>query len=252
MIKTKTNWNRTKFYWLILIVVLWEVIAWVEWVNPLLLPRFSHVVRELMAGIMTGNLLLQAGQSIGFVVIGLCVSVIIGTVFVYVDYFYPSLKALLELLASVLHPLPGVAMLPIIVLWFGIGSDAVVMIIIHAVLWSYYLNVKMGFKLIDVSLIEAAHNNGATHWQLFRFVLIPESKEAMFTGLRIGWSRGWRGLISAEMIFGAISSTGGIGWFMYERRAFGDITGTYAGILLVAVIGILVEQVIFRNQDDKE
>jgi len=240
-----------KTIWLIILILLWEIVTGLGLVNSLLLPRFSYVIVKLITGLISGDLLLQAAQSIGFVIIGLIISVIIGTLFVYLDYYYTSIRALLELLASILHPLPGVALLPVIVLWFGVGSDAVLIIIIHAVLWSYFLNLKMGFKLIDQSLIEAAHNNGATKWQLFRFVLLPGSKEAMFAGLRIGWSRGWRGLISAEMIFGAISSLGGIGWFMYERRAFGDITGTYAGIVLVAIIGIIVEQLIFGNQDDK-
>jgi len=247
----KNKWTMAKTIWLIILIFLWEIVTGLGLVNSLLLPRFSYVIVELITGLVSGDLLLQATQSIGFVIFGLIISVIIGTLFVYLDYYYTSIRALLELLASILHPLPGVALLPVIVLWFGVGSDAVLIIIIHAVLWSYFLNLKMGFKLIDQSLIEAAHNNGATKLQLFRFVLLPGSKEAMFAGLRIGWSRGWRGLISAEMIFGAISSLGGIGWFMYERRAFGDITGTYAGIVLVAIIGIIVEQLIFGNQDDK-
>lgn len=251
MIKTKTKWNHGKLIWLLVLIGLWELITMFGLVNPLLLPRFSTVIVEVVTGILAGELLLQVGQSIIFVIVGLIISLMIGTVMVYLDYNYVSLKALFELLASILHPLPGVALLPVVVLWFGVGSDAILVIIIHAVLWSYFLNLKLGFKMIDQSLIEAAHNNGASKWQLFRFVLLPESKDAIATGLRIGWSRGWRGLISAEMIFGAISSIGGIGWFMYERRAFGDVVGTYAGIILVALIGIVVEQLIFKDQVDK-
>lgn len=251
MKETKVKWNKYKVIWLAIILLIWEVFASLKLVNPLLLPRFSKVIIEMFDGLINGDLLLQAIQSVVFVVIGLLVSIVIGTVLVYLDYFYPVIRALLELLASILHPLPGVAILPVVVLWVGVGSDAVLLIIIHAVLWSYFLNLKMGFGLIDQSLIEAAHNNGASKWQLFRFVLLPESLETMYAGIRIGWSRGWRGLISAEMIFGAISSIGGIGWFMYERRAFGDITGTYAGIIVVTIIGIVVEQVIFKNQADR-
>lgn len=251
MKEIKFKWNRAKIVWLIILLIIWELITAFELVNPLLLPRFSQVCITLIKGLLSGKLLMQGLQSIAFVILGLLISIVIGTLFVYLDYYYSSIRALLELLSSILHPLPGIALLPVIVLWFGVGSDAVVMIIIHAVLWSYYLNLKMGFRMIDSSLIEAAHNNGASKIQLFKYVLMPSSKDAMYAGLRIGWSRGWRGLISAEMIFGAISSIGGIGWFMYERRAFGDIRGTYAGILFVALIGIVVEEIIFPNQDDK-
>ncbi len=227
--------------------MLWETIARLEVVEPLLLPAFSRVAVRVFEGIVQGELLLQVGQSIVMVVAGLMVSMCLGTLMVYLDYNYPVIRDLLEVLASLFHPLPGIALLPIIMIWAGIGPDAVFIVIIHAVLWSYYLNLKTGFAMIDKSLIEAAGNNGASKMQLFRYVLLPGSVESVKTGIRVGWSRGWRGLISAEMIFGAISSIGGIGWYMYERRAFGDVVGTYAGILLVAAIGVVVEQVLFKH-----
>ena len=236
-----------KPFWIFLLMFIWESVARLEVVNPLLLPPLSKVLIELIQGIANGKLLLQGLQSIAMVVLGLFISVILGILITYLDYFYPVIRGLLEVLASIFHPLPGIALLPVIVLWAGVGMDAVLLIIIHAVLWSFYLNLKMGFNTIEKSLIEAARNNGARNFQLFRFVLLPESSSSILTGLRIGWSRGWRGLISAEMIFGAISSIGGIGWFMYERRAFGDIVGTYAGIVFVAAIGVFVEQVLFRH-----
>ncbi len=65
----------------------------------------------------------------------------------------------------------------------------------------------------------------------------------MKTGVHIGWARGWRGLISAEMIFGSISQIGGLGWYMYQRRAFMDTAGMYAGIIFVMLIGLIVEGV---------
>ncbi len=239
---------KIKITWVIALVVFWEIIARTGLVNELLLPTPSSVIIYLINGLIYKDLLLQLIQSIGLVVLGLSISVIVGIVITYLDYFYPVFQGLFEVFASIFHPLPGIAMLPVVVLWVGVGFDAVLLIIIHAVIWSFYLNLKMGFHQIDRSLIEAAHNNGASDIQLFRYVLMPESLPSIATGLKIGWSRGWRGLISAEMIFGAISALGGIGWFMYERRAFGDVKGTYAGIVLVAIVGILVEQVLFNQQ----
>lgn len=240
--------KRIKLFWVIILVLVWEIIGVFELVNPLLLPRFSSVVLYLIEGLAGGKLLFQLLQSITIIVLGMTISVVVGTIMSYLDYHYKTLRGLFDVLVSIFHPLPGIALLPVIVLWVGVGLDAVLVVIIHAVLWSYFLNLKQGFLDIDYSLIEAAKNNGASKCQLFRYVLIPESVQAIKTGIRIGWSRGWRGLISAEMIFGSISALGGIGWFMYERRAFGDIKGTYAGIVLVAIIGVIVEQAIFKNE----
>jgi NitT/TauT family transport system permease protein len=237
----------TKPAWILILMAIWEISTRFKWVDSLLLPPLSKVIVELIQGILNGKMLFQGLQSIAMVVSGLVISVLVGILITYLDYFYPLIRGLLEVLASILHPLPGIALMPVIVLWAGVGMDAVLLIIVHAILWSFYLNLKMGFETIDKSLIEAARSNGASNYQLFVYVLVPESQHAFTTGLRIGWSRGWRGLIGAEMVFGAISSIGGIGWFMYERRAFGDLVGTYAGIVLVACIGVFVEQILFRH-----
>jgi len=238
---------RNKSIWLMMIILLWEIVGRSGLVSPLLLPPFSHVLMSLIDNCIHGDLLLQSLQSILLVVVGLGVAVIIGTALVYMDYFSTSLKHLIEMLSSILHPLPGIALIPIVVLWFGIGLNAVFVIIFHGIVWSFYLNFKMGIANIDQALIEAAKNNGANRFQLFRFVLLPCSMHAIVAGLMIGWSRGWRALISAEMIFGSISAVGGLGWFMYTRRAYGDIKGVYSGIIIVALIGVLVEQLIFKK-----
>lgn len=152
-------------------------------------------------------------------------------------------------MAAALHPLPGVALLPVVVIWAGVGLRAVFLIIIHAVLWSLFLNIRSGFRTVDRALVETARNEGATDFQVFRLVLLPCSTEALTTGLQVGWSRGWRALIGAEMVFGAISSLGGIGWYIFERRAFMDTPGIYAGILVVALTGAVVEQLVFRHSE---
>ena len=240
--------NFIKVFWILVLSAAWEILPLTGRISPLELPRFSSVVRTLVEGLLSGTLILQLGQSLLLIGSGLVVGCFIGLFFSYLGYFHPWMNGLMDVLVAVFHPLPGMALLPVIVLWFGVGFDAVFMVILHAVLWSFYLNMRLGYDLIHKSLIEAARNNGASNWQLYRHVLLPGSVDALYTGLKIGWSRGFRALISAEMIFGAISALGGIGWYMFERRAFGDTEGTYAGILLVAVVGIIAEQLVFGKK----
>jgi len=243
----KKSQKVVKFFWFILLCSLWEVVTQLELFEPMLLPKLSSVVIKLADGLVRGDLLLQSGQSILLVLCGIILAAIVSIILVYLDYFYPILRSLIELLATILHPLPGIALLPVVILWFGVGLKAVFIVIFHGILWSFYLNVKLGVNSVDKALVEVAQNNGSTKIQLFRYVLIPCSRDAFFAGAMIGWSRGWRSLISAEMIFGAISSLGGIGWYLVTRRAFGDIQGTYAGIVIVALIGIMVEEIVFKG-----
>jgi len=249
MVKKKSIFRckKIKVIWLILFITLWELSSRLEWVNTLLLPAFSKVFLRMIKGMIDGTLALQLIQSLGMILLGLGIGLLFAICMVYLDYFYPLFSSLFELLAAIFHPLPGMALLPIIMIWFGVGLESVLVVIVHAVVWSLYLSLKRGMHGVDQSLIEAAYNNGANNRQLFVHVLFPCAKDTFITGMQIGWSRGWRSLISAEMVFGAISALGGMGWFMYERRSFMDTTGMYAGILLVIFLGVIVEEVIFTH-----
>ncbi|VDN49094.1 ABC transporter permease [Petrocella atlantisensis] len=241
----KVNQHMLKGLWVIIGLVLWEVIVRLQWVNPLLMPSLTKIIKKLLGEIIHGSLLLQAFQSVMLIFLALLLGLVIALIMAYLDYFSEIYRSLFEWLASALNPLPGVALLPIVIMWTGVGLKAVFAIIMHGVVWSLYLNIKTGFNEVDDAYIEVAKNHGASHWQMFHYVLLPNSIQATITGLRIGWSRGWRALISAEMIFGAISTIGGIGWYLYERRSFMDSAGMYAGVVLVVLIGLLVEQFIF-------
>lgn len=241
------NLWKMKIIWGALLLIVWEVAARLEWVSSLRLPAVSKVLVRLAQSLGDGSLALGYLQSVLMILAGLIISFILTLIIVYLDFRFTSIRALAELLSSVFHPLPGVVMLPVIMIFFGIGRESVLAVIIHAALWSMYLNLKNGISQVDESLIDAARNNGASSLQLYRYVLLTCAENSLRTGLQIGWSRGWRGLISAEMIFGAISAIGGVGWFMLERRAFMDVEGLYAGMVLVALTGVLVEDILFRR-----
>lgn len=242
----KSTWLQ-KTFWLLLGLSIWSASVRLELVSPLQIPSIGVVLRRTFLGILDGTLLIQLLQSVSFVFLGLLLGLVLAYLMAVLAYYSHWLRSLFDVYASVLHPLPGVALLPIIILWFGIGGMAVFAVILHAVIWSQYLTIKDGFNKVDPAYIEAAGTNGANKWQLVIYVLTPLSVNAILLSLQIGWSRGWRALISAEMIFGAISSVGGIGWYMYERRSFMDTPGMFAGILLVVLVGIMMEQLVFNR-----
>ncbi len=237
----------TQMLWLGGLLVIWEAASRLGWVNPLILPAASDVLVCLVGGLADGTLALQWLQSVGLVLAGLALGGLMGLLMACLDYFVPASRPVLSLFASMLHPLPGVALLPLILAVAGIGGRAVFLVILHAVVWSAYLGMSTGFTQVEPHLVDVAQNMGATRRQLVFHVLIPVSLPHIGAAVRIGWSRGWRALISAEMIFSAIGSLGGLGWYLFERRAFMDITGLYAGVVLVIVTGVVVEQGVFRH-----
>ena len=78
-------------------------------------------------------------------------------------------------------------------------------------------------------------------------ILIPAAFPSILTGLKIGWAFAWRTLIAAELVFGVSSGKGGLGWFIFENRNVLDIPAVFAGLLTVIVIGLLVENLVFRT-----
>lgn len=82
-------------------------------------------------------------------------------------------------------------------------------------------------------------------------IMLPSSMGYIISGVKIGWARAWRAFISAEMVFGSVGGKGGIGWYIFNQRTFMDTAGLFAGIILVIVIGILVENVLFAAMEKK-
>lgn len=239
--------TQSQAVWLAGLLILWELASRQRWVNPLIVPPLSEVGARIVIGLAEGPLAIQLLQSIALVLSGLLAGSFLGLSLASLDYFVRPLRAPIAMLNAILHPLPGVALLPIILSIAGLGLPAVFLVILHAIVWSSYLSFAAGFRAVAPELIDVAHNLGASAWQVLLHVLLPLSGPHLVAGLKIGWSRGWRALISAEMIFSAIGSLGGIGWYLFERRAFMDITGVYAGIVLIIVTGFVMENWLFRK-----
>jgi len=93
-------------------------------------------------------------------------------------------------------------------------------------------------------------NIGLSKIGLITGIYIPATLPNIYAGLKIGWARAWRALISAEMVFGATGSKSGIGWFIYEKRAYLDVPAVFASLVVIVIIGIAVEDLLF-NQIEK-
>src|SRR5262249_29745433 len=154
---------------------------------------------------------------------------------------------LLSTLTAMFNPLPAIALLPLALLWFGLGAKSLVFVIIHSVLWAVALNTHSGFTSVSPTLRMAGQNCGFRGISYVAFLLVPAGVPSILTGLKIGWAFAWRTLIAAELVFGVSSRSGGLGWFIFENRNQLEIPSVFAGLLTVILIGLVVESVIFRS-----
>lgn len=158
---------------------------------------------------------------------------------------FTAIDKITEMLSALAHPLPGIALLPLLILWTGLGTHIIVLIVIHSVLWPFYINIRSGFLQVPGLWIDLGRNNGLSRNGEFFYILLPAAFPSIVSGLKIGWARAWRAVISAEMIFGTIGNAGGLGWFLYNKRIFMDTPGMYGGLIFLMFIGLVVEKIFF-------
>jgi NitT/TauT family transport system permease protein len=145
------------------------------------------------------------------------------------------------------NPLPAIALLPIALLWFGIGTPSLIFVIVHSVLWPVALACHGGFLGVPQTLRMAGRNIGLGGGRFVLQILVPAAFPQILSGLRIGWAFAWRTLIAAELVFGVSARSGGLGWFIYTNRAQLETASVFAGLLTVILIGLIVEGLIFRT-----
>jgi NitT/TauT family transport system permease protein len=150
----------------------------------------------------------------------------------------PVLYALISPFLSVLRPLPAIAFIPLVILWFGIGEFSKVLLIFFTSFLYITLNAAAGVKAVPVDLIRAARSLGVTERQLFFHVILPESLPYVFTGLKVGAAVSWAVVVAAELV----AAQRGLGYIIMDGATFFRITDVYVGILLIGLIGFGIER----------
>jgi NitT/TauT family transport system permease protein len=243
--KLYANGAFRKTVLLILLALLWE--GYARWLgNALLFPTFSSTVTALFSGIGSGELPRAAGFTIKLLLKGYVAGVTLAALFTAFATSTIIGADLLEILTGMFNPLPSIALLPLALIWFGLGDGSVIFVLIHAVLWVVALNTFAGFRAISPTLRMVGRNYGLSKTGYTLRILIPGAFPSILTGLKVGWAFAWRTLIAAELVFGVSSGSGGLGWYIFEHKNQLLIPQVFAGLLTVILFGLLVENLIFK------
>ena len=243
------NWLR-KLFVLIVIAVCWELYArWLD--NELLVPTFSATVRALVHGIASGVILTRAALSIKVLLMGFSAGVFIAAVLTFLAINTRLGNDFLETMTAMFNPLPAIALLPLALIWFGLGTGSLVFVLIHSVLWAVALNTHAGFRSVSTTHRMVGQNYGLRGIRFVTRILIPAAFPSILAGLKIGWAFAWRTLIAAELVFGTTSGQGGLGWYIFEAKNQLDIPEVFAGLLSIILIGLFIENVVFRLVEAK-
>ena len=242
---TNQNWVR-KIFILVVIASAWQAYA-LYLNNDLLVPTFSATIAAFYDGMVNGTLPEKVANSVLLLLKGYAIGLALAMVFTAAAMMSRIGNDVLDTLTSAFNPLPAIALLPLALIWFGLGDISVIFVLVHSVLWAVALNTHSGFRSVSNTLRMVGRNYGLKGPRLIAKILVPAAFPSILTGLKIGWAFAWRTLIAAELVFGVSSGKGGLGWYINENKNMLDIPAVFAGLLTVILIGLVVENLIFRN-----
>jgi len=238
------NWLR-KLFVLVVIAVCWEAYArWLD--NELLVPTFGATVRALANGIASGVILTRALLSIKVLLMGFATGVFIAAALTFLAINTRLGNDFLETMTAMFNPLPAIALLPLALIWFGLGTGSLIFVLVHSVLWAVALNTHAGFRSVSTTHRMVGQNYGLRGIGFVTKILVPAAFPSILAGLKIGWAFAWRTLIAAELVFGTTSGQGGLGWYIFEAKNQLNIPEVFAGLLSIILIGLFIENVVFR------
>jgi NitT/TauT family transport system permease protein len=230
---------------LLVLALIWQFYAqWLD--NPLLLPTFIETLGALVAGLKSGVIVERVLASLYLLATAYAIGIVLAAIFTALAITTRLGTDVLEALTSMFNPLPSIALLPLALIWFGLGAPSLIFVLVHAVLWAVALNMHAGFQAVSATLRMVGRNYGLRGIRLIALILVPAAFPSILTGLKIGWAFAWRTLIAAEMVFGSSGGTGGLGWFIFENKNQLNTPSVFAGLFCVISIGLLVENGLFR------
>jgi NitT/TauT family transport system permease protein len=230
---------------IVILGIIWEGYArYLD--NSLLFPTLTETFATLFEGFRDGPLASRALTSLRVLLTGYSLGIALASILSIAAINTRLGSDLLETLTAMFNPLPAIALLPLALIWFGLGNGSLVFVLIHSVLWPVSLNTHSGFRGVSQTLRMVGRNYGLRGIPFVWRILVPAAFPSILTGLKIGWAFAWRTLIAAELVFGVSSGQGGLGWYIFENRNLLDIPAVFAGLLTVIIIGLIVENLIFR------
>ncbi|WP_199063120.1 taurine ABC transporter permease TauC [Serratia sp. ASV30] len=226
---------------LVLLAVWWAVTA-LQLISPLFLPAPQQVLHQLVViaspqGFMDATLWQHLAASLGRILVALLAAVVIGVPVGIAMGLSETVRGLLDPLIEIYRPVPPLAYLPLMVIWFGIGETSKILLIYLAIFAPVTLSTVAGVRSVAQVRIRAAQALGASRWQLLRFVVLPSALPEILTGIRIGLGVGWSTLVAAELI----AATRGLGFMVQSAGEFLATDVVIAGISVIAIIAFGLE-----------
>jgi len=209
-----------------------------------LMPTIPTVLETLYAMLADGSMLQHAGATLSRVLIGFALASSLGiTLGILMARFKPMENFFLPLV-SALMPIPSFSLVPLFMLWFGIGNTTTVLVVFYGATFPILFNAWSGVRAVNPIWLRAAGAMGAGEGNIFWKVILPGALPFIITGMRQGFLRSWIAVVGAEMI---AASNYGLGWVIFDAQQFLQADVMLASIVVIGIIGFVFERVVFGS-----
>lgn len=227
---------------LLVLLTVWWAVTRLQLIGPLFLPPPQQVLHQLFTiasaqGFMDATLWQHLAASLTRILIALVAAVLIGVPVGIAMGLNETVRGILDPLIELYRPIPPLAYLPLMVIWFGIGETSKILLIYLAIFAPVALSALAGVKSAQQVRTRAAQSLGASRWQVLWYVILPGALPEILTGLRIGLGVGWSTLVAAELI----AATRGLGFMVQSAGEFLATDVVLAGITVIALIAFTLE-----------
>lgn len=247
---TTFKWKPSRVYGLIstcsvvFVLVVWSILCWLEVFPALFLPSPATIVKQMYRMTVHNydglSLIVHVLVSLTRVMVGFLIAVIIGVPIGLLMGRSKVAGAIINPFIQLYRPVPPLAFIPILIVWFGIGELPKIFLIFVGTVPIIIMNTMAGVRSVKESAIRAALSLGATNGQLLRYVLLPASLPHIFAGMRVGVGIAWTCLVAAEMI----AATSGLGWMILNASRYLRTDIIFVGIFVIGIIGLLIDSLL--------
>jgi NitT/TauT family transport system permease protein len=222
-------------------IVIWQLYVSFSGVSSLLVASPLATMQQLIIDLRNGQLPSATRVSLQNLAIGLVIGIALGLILASLSTFSLFGRYLLTTLTAVFSPLPGIAILPLAMLWFGLSPAAIIAVVVFGSIWPISANTDAGFRTIGTTTRMVALNLGLSRTQTVRDVFLPAAFPHIISGLRLAWAFGWRTVVGAEIVFGVAGSNGGLGWYINNASYFLNPPAIFAGLVVISLLGVLLD-----------
>ena len=222
----------------------YELLARSGYFAAALLPTLATIAQTLIASLADGSMIEHAVFTLYRVMFGFCLAVVVGLPLGILMARFRAVEGFFLPLVSALMPIPSFALVPLFMLWFGIGNLTTILIVFYAATFPMLFNTWSGVRSVNPIWLRAAGAMGADEHSLFWKVIIPGASPFIITGMRQSFLRAWIAVVGAEMI---AASDWGLGWVIFDAKEFLNTDLMLAALIVIGGIGYLFERLVFGS-----